>query len=601
MGCTDIDDVALTERAAPGRWWTRSWVTDAGIIGGYLLGALFVTSRLWLHRDRMVVTAHDQMLLEWMLAWAARAVTHLENPLYSAQLNAPDGVNLMANASVLGLGVPLTPVTLLFGSQVAFLVALVLSLAGTAAAWYLFLSRRIVRSRLAAGVGGLFCGFAPGMISQASGHLQMVAQFLIPAILWVVFSPATNRTVRRGILLGLLVAYQFFIGEEVLVYAVLAAGLFTVGHALFDGAGARRLAKPFLGRLGVGALTASVLLAYPLWFQFLGPGHYRGLPFDVRSYFMDLGSFGTSARQSLTGYKTTARHLSPNPTEENSFFGLALIVLCAVVVVWLWRRPTVKALAVCAVTFGALSLGPQIRVNGEKTGMSGLYLLVADIPIIDMAVPARFALIVAPIMGILLALSLDEVVGVARATPVPGVPVRLLWIGAVLAVLLPVAPVPLRAVPVWPVPEFIASGEWRSYVPSGRTIVPVPPTSGGEGTAGMLWSARTGVPFTVPGGYFIGPRNPDDRLARWGAAQRPTALLLARTADSGEVPNITDEHRRQAVEDLRFWRAAVVVQGPLHRGDPVRRTVELLLGPGRHISGAWVWDVRPLVGALEPR
>ncbi|WP_253289782.1 hypothetical protein [Verrucosispora sioxanthis] len=67
-------------------------------------------------------------------------------------------------------------------------------------------------------------------------------------------------------------------------------------------------------------------------------------------------------------------------------------------------------------------------------------------------------------------------------------------------------------------------------------------------------------------------------------------------ADTGELPPISDTDRRQAVADLRHWRAAVVVQGGLHHGDPVRRTVEALLGPAREIDGALVWDVRPLVG-----
>lgn len=603
MGRPGTDHGSLTAQSDKGsaghtsrRAVRRARLVDAGVVVGYLLVAGYVTGPLWLHRDRMVVTHNDQMLFEWMLSWAAYAVTHLENPLHTDRLGVPDGVNLMANTSVLGLGVPLTPVTLLFGSQISFLVAVVASLAGTAAAWYLFLSRRMVRSRFAAAAGGLFCGFAPGMVSQASGHLHMIAQFLVPAILWFVFHPAADRVVRRGLLLGLLIAYQAFLGEEVLAFLALAAGLFTVGYAVAAPARARRLARPFLGRLAVGALTALLLLAYPLWFQFAGPGHYRGLPFDVGTYQLDLFSFVTSARRSLGGTDAVAGMLAPNPTEENSFFGLALIVLCAVVVVWQWRRAEVKALSLCAVVFAALSLGPEIQVKGEPTGIPGPYRLVADLPLLDLAVPARFPLVLIPIVAVLLALSLDRVFRAARVRPASGVPIRLLWTGAVAAVLLPAAPLPMRAVPVWPVPEFVAGGEWRSYVSPGRTLVAVPPTSGDEAIAGMYWSARTGVAFAVPGGYFIGPSGPDDAAARWGSPDRPTSILLAEVARTGQVPEITDDHRRQAIEDLRFWRAAVVVQGGLHKGYAVKEAVDRLLGPGEQRSDAWVWDVRHLVG-----
>ncbi len=577
--------------------WRRPW-PDAAVVLLYLAVAGYVTGELWRHPDRMTYADNDTMLFEWMLARAARAVTSWENPLYSTALNAPDGINLMANTSVLGLGVPLTPVTVLFGSRVAYLLAVVLSLAGTATAWYLFLSRRLGVVRVGAVVGGLFCGYAPGMISQATGHLHMISQFLVPAILAVVFDPRPDRVLRRGVLLGLLVAYQVFLGEEVLVFLVLACGLFTVGYAAAAPASARRLAPAFLGRLGVGTLTGVVLLGYPLWFQFFGPGHYRGLPFDPASYTLDLASFTAAARQSITGFDAVPGLLSPNPTEENSFFGLALIVLCAVVVVWQWRRPMVKALALCAVVFAALSLGRDIRLNGKPTGVPGPYRLVDGLPLLDLAVPARFPLVCVPIIAILLAVSLDRVYRrPAVAGPVPAggwVPVRLLWTGAVVAALLPLAPAPLRTKPVWPVPEFVASGQWREYVPPGRTLVPVPPTTGGEATAGMYWSARTGLAFTAPGGYFIGPAGPDDPRGRWGAPDRPTAILLDRVAVTGEVPPIGEAERRQAVEDLRYWRAAIVVQGGLHRGAPVKETLDRLLGPGREISGAWVWDVRHL-------
>ncbi|MFY1669376.1 hypothetical protein ACN27G_05375 [Plantactinospora sp. WMMB334] len=608
---------AALRRAADLLTGLRAWsarrrgpLVDAAVVLCYLAAAGYVTSGLWWHRDRMTYASNDMMLFEWMLARAARAVTHLENPLYSTALNAPDGINLMANTSVLGLGVPLTPVTLLFGSQTTYLTAVVLALAGTATAWYLFLSRRLVGSRLGAAVAGLFCGFAPGMISQATGHLHMIAQFLVPAILAVVFDPRTDRVLRRGVLLGLLVCYQVFLGEEVLVFLALGCGVFTIGFVVAAPRTARRLAPAFVGRLGVGALVAVVLLAYPLWFQFLGPGHYRGLPFDPAAYPLDLESFTAASRQSIAGHESVPGKLSPNLTEENSFFGLPLIVLCAVIALWQWRRPLVRALVLCTVVFAALSLGEELRVGGEVLELPGPYRLVSWLPLIDLAVPARFPLICVPALAILLAISFDRIprrtaagdpvpgTGTTTATDTPGgrVPVRLLWTGAVAAVLLPVAPTPLHTRPVWPVPDFVASGEWRAYVPPGRTLVPVPPTRGTEAIAGMYWSARTGLAFTAPGGYFIGPTGPDDPQGRWGAPDRPTAVLLDRVAATGEVPPIGETERRQAVEDLRHWRAAVVVQGGLHRGAPVKETLDRLLGPGRGISGAWVWDVRDRVG-----
>ncbi|PWR09651.1 hypothetical protein DKT69_30530 [Micromonospora sicca] len=564
---------------------------DALVVAGYLGLAVLLTGGQWGRPERLFHQAGDQMLFEWMLARAARAVAGAENPLHSTALNVPDGVNLMANTSVLGLGVPLAPVTWLFGSQTAFLVAVVCCLAGTATAWYALLARWLVRSRAAAAVGGLFCGFAPGMVSQAGAHLHMAAQFLVPVILGLVFRPAADRVRRDGVLLGLAVAYQVFLGEEVLVFLALAAGVLAGAYALADPAGARRRAPALLGRLGVGALVAGALLAYPLWFQFHGPGNYAGMPFFAAGFRLDAASFTAAARQTVAGDAHSAGLLSPNATEENSFFGPVLPLLAVLVVVWLWRRPLVRALAGCGLLFALLSLGTEIRVDHQETGLPGPYRLLRGVPLLDLVVPARFALVCVPVLGVLLALALDRAydhrVGPGR---------RLFWTGAVAAALLPLAPTPIRTVPAGPVPAFVADGGWRAYVPPGRTLVPVPPVTGAAVSPATFWSARTGLAFAAPGGYFIGPDSAADPTAHWGAPDTPTSLLLRRAAESGQVPPVGDADRRQAVEDLRHWRAAVLVQAGSTPADPVRATLDALVGPGRDVPGGHLWDVRSLVG-----
>nr|WP_245666807.1 hypothetical protein [Micromonospora sediminicola] len=593
MGRPDTDQpLRLTGADRPGRAPRRRWrprPVDALVVAGYLGLAVLLTTDQWRRPERLFHQAGDQMLFEWMLARAARAVTGGENPLWSAALNAPDGVNLMANTSVLGLGVPLTPVTVAFGSQVAFLVAVTLSLAGTATAWYALLARRLVRSRSAAAVGGLVCGFAPGMVAQAGAHLHMAAQFLVPVILALVFRPATDRVRRDGVLLGLAVAYQVFLGEEVLVFLALAAGVLAGAYALADRAAARRLVPVVARRLGIGALVAGVLLAYPLWFQFFGPGHYSGMPFHTLGYRLDLASFTATARQTVAGDAHRAGLLSPNPTEQNSFFGPFLPLLALLVVVRLWRRPLVRALAACGLLFALLSLGASVVLNRHDTGVPGPYRLLAGVPLLDLVVPARFALVCVPVCGVLLALALDRVRRSGTRAWAP-------WAGAVAAALLPLTPTPIRTVPVTPVPAVVSGGGWQAYVPPGRTLVPVPPVTGAAVSPAMFWSARTGLAFDAPGGYFIGPHSATDPTARWGAPDRPTSLLLRRAAETGQVPPVGDVERRQAVEDLRHWRAAALVQADSSPADPVRATVDALVGPGRDVPGGHLWDVRPLLG-----
>jgi dolichyl-phosphate beta-glucosyltransferase len=113
---------------------------------------------------------------------------------------------------------------------------------------------------------------------------------------------------------------------------------------------------------------------------------------------------------------------------------------------------------------------------------------------------------------------------------------------------------------------------------------------------GMQWASTQGIGFAVPAGYFLGPdpRKPD-RPGMFGPPPRHTADVLAKVAKTGQVPTITESDRRRAVEDLRYWRAAIVVLAPRKNAAPLSAATTDLLGfPPTWIDGAWVWDVRPL-------
>ena len=243
--------------------------------------------------------------------------------------------------------------------------------------------------------------------------------------------------------------------------------------------------------------------------------------------------------------------------------------------------------------------------------MPGPYRLVAGLPLLDLAVPARFPLICVPVLAILLALSLDRRPAPrAGRRPAPGLPVRLLWTGAVAAALLPLAPTPIRTVPVGPVPDVRRRrASWRR-----ATCRPAGPwcrcrrSPGRRASPAMLWSARTGLAFTAPGGYFIGPAGPADPAARWGAPDRPDVACCCagspRPARCRWSPTPTGA---RPIEDLRHWRAAVVVQGGLHHGDPVRQTVDAAArpaaatspAPGSGTSARWPAD-RPVSCTTAP-
>ncbi|MCN0179402.1 hypothetical protein [Salinispora arenicola] len=593
----------------PTRWsrW-RPARADVLAIGVYLALGVLVCLNHWVDVPNRV-SAHlptDHSWFEWLFSHGAYSVWHLENPLFTTRQNAPDGVNMMANTSLLGVTLPLAPLTMLVGPQVTYVLYLGAALAATAGTSYWVLSRYLVCSRGAAFVGGAFLGFAPGIVHHANGQPNFASNFLLPLIVARVLRLGEpGRWRRNGVVLGLLVAYQIFINEEMLLLTALACLVVVGTYAVLRPRAAGGQAGTFAAALGTGGALALLLTAYPIWFQFNGPQSYRGLQGGTfHSWGEDLKAFVTFPRDSLAGDEAVERTIGV--TEQNTWFGWPLVLLAVVALLLLVGRSLVaRILAVLTVVFTVASLGPVIRFDGAETDTDGPWAYVPEeLPLVEMMMPTRLSLIVAAAVGVLLAVAWDALSGSGRP-PVPAQRAahpprlqrrwqRLVGYAAITLALLPLIPRPLPVEPVEPPPHFVTAGGWRPYVPEGRTLVPVPIPSNVHGLSTLRWSALTTHAFPIPGGYFIGP---DEQGAGiFGAANRPTTRLIYTTMDRNATPNVTDVERRQAVEDLRYWRASVVVLGAHPREAVLRDLMTSLLGAPQRVDDVWLWDVRSLVG-----
>ncbi|HEV8172302.1 MAG TPA: hypothetical protein VGP91_01520, partial [Actinoplanes sp.] len=285
------------------RFWRTLTRRDVLAIASFIAVAVFITLPLWLHLDHELRDdPQDQAFFEWMLAHGARVLTDGVYPFFSDRMNYPDGVNMMANTSVLAVSLPMTPVTLLWGPHVAFNVFLSVALASTGISWYLVLSRQFVTSRLAAWIGALFCTFAPSMISHAGGHPNIVSQFLVPLIIWRTLDlRLPGRVWRKALILAGLLIWQAFINLEILFMTAVGLGIFCVVMWLHRRKTAPGEAAAFLRGLTIAGSVTLAVLAYPLCVQFLGPQSYHGLPQFVRNFGADLGSFTAYAQRSVAG------------------------------------------------------------------------------------------------------------------------------------------------------------------------------------------------------------------------------------------------------------------------------------------------------------
>lgn len=513
----------------------------------------------------------------------ADSVRHLHNPLFTTLQGFPDGVNLMANTAMLGLSVPLAPVTWLFGPAVALNVAMTCGLAATAFAWYRLILKRLVRTRWAAATGALLAAFAPPMVSHAHAHPNFVVLFMIPLIIERALRLGEGkRVVRDGVVLGLFATYQIFLGEEPLLLAVMGMVLFALAYAVVRRDVAKAMWRPLLRGLGVAAAVALPLVAFPLYWQFLGPQSYKSVLHGDNAGNSPLALL-SFAERSLAGSRERAATLALNPTEQNAFYGWPLVALAFAIVVRLWRSAAVKALAFTAVAAALLSLGPKFRIPLTDVVLPGPWALLAHRPLFESVIESRVAMVCAPALGMLLALALDRLAA-AR------VPYRLVGFAVVAAALVPIVPAPLRAVDRADVPAFVADGTWKRYVGPGESLVPVPLPDPGNAEA-LHWQTEAGLGFRLPGGYFNGPYGPD-HVGIYGASPRWTSNLLRDIRYSGRAPEITDAWRAQARRDFAYWRAGVLVLAPQQNDGVLRATVDQLVGrAGTWTGGVWIWDL----------
>jgi hypothetical protein len=487
----------------------RATLILAGIY--YLVGALLVT--WWLWRDpasRMVAgNYNDTDQMAWFFRYDATAISHFRLPaLVTTGMNAPQGVNVMWNTFMLLPGTVLAPVTLLAGPQTSLTILMTAGFAGSALAMFTVLRRWGVTTR-AAGLGGAVYGFSPALLNSAIGHYDLQFAVFLPLLVDAAFRLLAGRTTawRGGVYLGLLVAAQLMINEEMLFDTALT-GLI-IALVLI-----RRLPalKPAVGGLAVALGTTVVLTGYPLWVQFFGPLPQQGSPFTLDYFKNDLSGLVTPSSLMLvhtSGSAAFAANFQGALPEYLAYLGIPLIIVLLAATVCFWRRlPVVRALAVAWVLTEVLSLGGTLLAAGhEYSGAKLPWYWVQGLPLLASLVPDRFSIVADGAAAALLAFAVDAAVPLVRdrmpALAAGRRPVAVVMSVALLAVL-PLVPRPLPATAATPLPAGWSQTFADLRLPASANVLVVPIPSA-TFTSPLRWQADTGVPRSMVGGYYMGP------------------------------------------------------------------------------------------------
>ncbi len=577
--------VKPSQAADPPRLRARPWVPWMVLVL-YVLGAVALTWRLWAApASRMQVgDVTDIDLFAWFIRYSAESVAHGSLPaLVTTAMNAPHGINLMWNTSLLLPGVLLTPVTLLAGPQTTLTVLLTLGFAGSAASMYWVLRRWGVRIGPAA-LGGALYGFSPALLAPAVGHYHLEFAVLPPLIIDAMLRIVTGRghPVKNGVWLGLLAAAQFFIGEELLVDTVLAAGVVLVVLVVMKPGAVGGQAGRSVAGLAVAAGVALVICGYALWVQFLGPLAEHGSPWNASHYRNRAASFVTPAGNMLLHVPSEAAAIARHPAyvpEYVAYLGYPLLVLLIIAAIRYWRDLRIRVAAVACAVLEILSLGATQVVRGVTVPPVLLpWHWLARLPVARQMLPDRLSIPADGLAAVVLAVSLDLALSAAQQPRWrrQGIPVALAAIA-----LLPLIPLPFHTTQVAAVPAGYRAAFTRLALPRDARVLVVP-VPYGHVSQGLRWYADTGYPGSMNGGYFIGPNRKGKAMSYGG--RKPRAI--ARSIDALWHPS--SQAKSPTVAQMRRyvarWRPAAVV-AVTRRTSRLGRLLSTVFGPPSFFVG----------------
>ena len=465
----------------------------------FLLGAVAVT--MWLWRDpasRLVAgNPNDADQFAWYFRYDATAVAHFRLPaLTTDAMNAPQGVSVMWNTFMLLPGMLLAPVTLLAGPQASLTVVMTLGFAGSAVAMFVVL-RRWDASAPAAALGGAVYGFSPALIQSSLGHYDLQFAVLPPLIVDAALRLASGRcgvggraAARCGAWLGLLVAAQVFIAEELLFDTGIAVAIMAaVAMASRPRAVMSRVRDVACGLAAAAGVTA-VIAGYPLWVQFFGPLRQQTSPFAPDFFKNDLAGFVQPASFMLVHTASSAAFADAfqgRLPEYLAFLGWPMLIVLAVVTVWFWRLLPVRVTAVAFALLSVFSLGGTLLAGGDEHAEIKLpWYWLQTLPVTGAVLPDRFSIVADGAAAAAFAFGFDAA---RKRWPAAS---RIVAGAAVIAVI-PLIPAPLPAAQVSPVPAGWTSAITALRLPANAHVLVVPiPVS--TFTQPLRWQADTGQP-----------------------------------------------------------------------------------------------------------
>jgi len=354
--------------------------------GLYALVALGMTWPLALCLSSAVAgfDGRDAFHYVWFNWWAKKALLELGTHLadVSLQYYPAGGWNPLLSASPYVALIAL-PLTLLLGPVTAYNLELLASfiLSGLAAC---LLAYEATRDRCASFIGGLIFAFFPSRLGHAlGGHLPHLTAYWDPLYLLFLLRLRRRPDLRHALLCGLCAALALSVSLTHVAYFIVPVTVIFAVANLLTSRGKRWL--PYLAL----AVLFALLITIPLWVPLLGEipraADYIETIGTIK-YSTDLLAWWTPSPhhpllQALDLTPPLSRRLFPLDRfleEGLGYLGAVTILLTILGVRRRWHR-TGLWLTLAAVAL-LLSLGPVLKLGGQKTWVQLPYALLQQVP-----------------------------------------------------------------------------------------------------------------------------------------------------------------------------------------------------------------------------
>ncbi len=372
----------------------------------YLLMTLVMFWPVTLGFGSTVVHSGDAYQSMWNLWWSGYSTFTLHTNLYfTSLLYHPIGANLVVQdlMPLAGIiGAPLQLLGLAAEYNTIFVLGFVLTgLFTYALAYYL------ARDRRAAFIAGAIFAFAPVHIAHAYAHLNWTSLEFIP--LFILFFLMFFNERKQVYVFGAAVSFVLLTFAGDLLQAVMTSvfiALFLAYMLVFDRK--RVLDRRFLiGLCEIVAIFA--IIGSPFLIQIVSSVMNSGIvgeslgvstisqnmqfSDDLAAFFLP-SSFNAVFNGVAAGYYQIYK---ADINEKVSYIGYSVLFLSALAVLNEYRNrrfPMVFLWLFVIIVFAWLALGPYVSLGGSSTGLPGIYLLYANIPLFNLLrEPGRFDVI----------------------------------------------------------------------------------------------------------------------------------------------------------------------------------------------------------------